>query len=63
VLAYLRTGETFADLAAGFAVSTATAWRYVHEAVALLSARPPNWELRCGPRSGTSWRSWSWTAP
>ena len=41
MLAYLRTGETFADLAAGFAVSTATAWRYVHEAVALLSARPP----------------------
>jgi len=27
VLAYLRKGETFADLAAGFAVSTATAWR------------------------------------
>ena len=35
VLAYLRKGETFADLAAGFAVSTATAWRYVNEAVAL----------------------------
>jgi Helix-turn-helix of DDE superfamily endonuclease len=29
VLAYLRKGETFADLAAGFGVSTATAWRYV----------------------------------
>jgi len=41
VLAYLRRGETFADLAAGFAVSTATAWRYVNEAVALLSARAP----------------------
>ena len=27
VLAYLRKGETFADLAAGFAVSTATAAR------------------------------------
>jgi hypothetical protein len=35
VRAYLRKGEMFADLAAGFAVS-ATAWRYVHEAVALL---------------------------
>ena len=29
VLAYLRKGETFAELAAGFGVSTATAWRYV----------------------------------
>jgi hypothetical protein len=29
VLAYLRKGETFADLAAGFGVGTATAWRYV----------------------------------
>ena len=29
VLAYLRKGETFAELAAGFGVGTATAWRYV----------------------------------
>ena len=41
VLAYLRKGETFAELAAGFGVSTATAWRYVTEAVALLAARSP----------------------
>jgi hypothetical protein len=41
VLAYLRKGETFADLAAGFEVGTATAWRYVNEAVALLAARAP----------------------
>jgi hypothetical protein len=27
VLAYLRKGETFADLAAGFEVSVTTAWR------------------------------------
>ena len=27
VLAYLRKGETFAELAAGFAIGTATAWR------------------------------------
>src|SRR5258708_2386607 len=38
VLAYLRKGETFADLAAGFGVGTTTAWRYAGEAVALLAA-------------------------
>jgi len=41
VLAHLRKGETFADLAAGFGVSTATAWRYVAETVRLLAARAP----------------------
>jgi DDE superfamily endonuclease/Helix-turn-helix of DDE superfamily endonuclease len=40
-LAYLRKGETFAELAAGFGIGTATAWRYVNEAVALLAARSP----------------------
>jgi hypothetical protein len=41
VLAYLRKGETFAELAAGFGVGTATAWRYVTETVALLATRAP----------------------
>jgi len=41
VLAYLRKGETFAELAAGFGVGVATAWRYVNETVALLAARAP----------------------
>src|SRR5271166_6730071 len=41
VLVYLRKGETFADLAAGFGVGTATAWRYVNETVGLLAARAP----------------------
>jgi DDE superfamily endonuclease/Helix-turn-helix of DDE superfamily endonuclease len=41
VLAYLRKGETFAELAAGFGVGTATAWRYVTETVGLLAARSP----------------------
>src|SRR6202011_6266824 len=41
VLAYLRKGETFAELAAGFGVGTATAWRYATETVALLAARSP----------------------
>src|SRR6202000_3186142 len=41
VLAYLRKGETFEDLAAGFGVGRTTAWRYVNEAVELLAARAP----------------------
>src|SRR6185437_11199497 len=41
VLAYLRKGDTFAELAAGFGVGTATAWRYVNETTALLAARAP----------------------
>jgi hypothetical protein len=41
VLAYLRKGETFAGLAAGFGIGTATAWRYVTETVALLAPRAP----------------------
>ena len=43
-LAYLRKGETFAELGAGFGVSTTTAWRYINETVMLLSARSPKLE-------------------
>src|SRR5215471_10907713 len=42
VLAYLRKGETFIELAAGFGIGTATAWRYVRETVALLAACSPS---------------------
>ena len=48
VLACLRKGETFADLAAGFGVGTTTAWRYVSETVELLAARAP--KLRAAVR-------------
>ena len=41
VLVHLRKGETFADLAAGFGVGTATAWRYAPETITLLAARAP----------------------
>ena len=42
VLVYLRKGETFAEIAAGFGVGTATAWRYVNSDTAgLLAARAP----------------------
>ena len=52
VLVYLRKGETFAEVAAGFGVGTSTAWRYVNETVALLAAgaaaRPARWYFRSG---------------
>jgi DDE superfamily endonuclease/Helix-turn-helix of DDE superfamily endonuclease len=41
VLAHLRKGETFAQLAAGFRIGRTTAWRYVNETVELLAARAP----------------------
>jgi hypothetical protein len=41
VLAYLRKGETFAELAAGFGVSTGTAWRYVTETMAQRTPTAP----------------------
>ncbi|CAL9271571.1 hypothetical protein SUDANB5_00015 [Streptomyces sp. SudanB5_2050] len=38
VLAHLRYGDTYARLAAGFRIGTATAYRYIREAVDLLAA-------------------------
>ena len=37
-LAHLRNGDTYTRLAAGFEIGIATAWHYVQEAIALLSA-------------------------
>jgi hypothetical protein len=41
VLAHLRNGDTYARLAAGFGISTATVYRYIREALALLAAQAP----------------------
>ncbi|MDQ0786674.1 hypothetical protein QFZ64_002171 [Streptomyces sp. B3I8] len=41
VLAHLRKNETLAQVAAGFGVSEATAWRYVGETVEVLAAWAP----------------------
>ncbi|GAA2418920.1 hypothetical protein GCM10010404_91880 [Nonomuraea africana] len=51
VLAHLRNGDTYARLAAGFAIGTSTAWRYVREAAALHSSRQAVGE--CRERAGT----------
>lgn len=37
-LAHLRNGDTYTRLAAGFEIGVATAWRYVQEAIAVLSS-------------------------
>jgi DDE superfamily endonuclease/Helix-turn-helix of DDE superfamily endonuclease len=42
VLAHLRCGHTYAQLAAGFGVGTTTVHRYVAEAVDLLAGRAPD---------------------
>ena len=41
VVAYLRKGETYMDLACGFKVGTSTVYRYVREAIGLLAAMAP----------------------
>jgi hypothetical protein len=51
VLVYMRKGETFIGLAAGFAIGTTTAWRYMEETVALLAAKAP--KLRQAIRAAT----------
>jgi hypothetical protein len=43
-VAYLRKGETYADLACGFAVGVTTVYRYVREGLALLAALAPSLE-------------------
>lgn len=41
VVAHLRKGETYTDLAAGFGVGTTTVFRYITEAIEVLArARP-----------------------
>jgi hypothetical protein len=49
-LAYLRKGDAPRDLASGFGISAATAWRRTRETILLLAAR----QLRCNPAWTTS---------
>jgi hypothetical protein len=41
VLAHLRKGETYAELAAGYDIGTTTVFRYITEAIELLAALAP----------------------
>jgi DNA-directed RNA polymerase specialized sigma24 family protein len=55
VLIYLRKGEPFAEVGAGFGVSTTTCWRYVNETVEMLARRAPKLRAAFGRRSVTDW--------
>ena len=44
VVAYLRKGETYADLACGFEIGTSTVYRCIREALDLLAAMAPTLE-------------------
>jgi hypothetical protein len=57
VLVYLRKGEPFAEVGAGFGVSTTTCWRYVNETVELLATRAPKLRaaLRKANREGMAY--------
>lgn len=48
VLVYLRKGEPFAEVAAGFEVSTTTCWRHVNETVELLATTAPKLRAALG---------------
>jgi hypothetical protein len=50
VVAYLRKGETHAELACGFMIDTSTVYRYVREAITLLAAMGP--DAGAGDRGG-----------
>ncbi|GAA2700595.1 hypothetical protein GCM10010412_097840 [Nonomuraea recticatena] len=62
VLVCLRKGETFAEIAAGLGIGTATAWRYVHEASPCSPAAHPAWIKPYAPPSERDTPSWCWTA-
>ena len=44
VVAHLRKGETYADLACGFGIGTTTVYRYLREALDVLAALAPTLE-------------------
>lgn len=52
VLTHLRCGDTFAQLAASFQISTVTAYRYVTEAVKVLAAAAPSLQQALQSRAG-----------
>ena len=52
MVAYLRKGETYADLAYGFEIGTSTVYRYIREALDLPATMAPPWSRRSRSRPG-----------
>ena len=64
MLACLRKGETFAELAAGFGFGTARhCLAYVNATVAVLTARAPNLRRALRDAEKVGMPTWSSTAP
>jgi hypothetical protein len=55
VVAYLRKGETYADLACGFTVGVSTVYRYVTEGIGLLAAMAPTLEEAIAVATGKAY--------
>ena len=49
VVAHLRKGETYADLATGFGIGTTTVFRYIREALDVLAALAPSLQQAMAP--------------
>ncbi|PZG18184.1 hypothetical protein C1I98_38440, partial [Spongiactinospora gelatinilytica] len=62
VLVHLRKGDTYAELAAGFAIGLATAWRYVTEPSPCSPPAHPAWIRPCAPPDAPDTPTSSWTA-
>jgi hypothetical protein len=55
VVAYLRKGETYTDLACGFQIGTSTVYRYLREAIELLAALAPTLDQAIAVAAGKAY--------
>ena len=55
VVAYLRKGETYTDLACGFQIGTSTVYRYLREAIGLLAALAPTLDQAIAVAAGKAY--------
>jgi hypothetical protein len=55
VVAYLRKGETYADLACGFTIGVSTVYRYLTEGIALLARTAPTLDQAVAVAAGKAY--------